>query len=89
MQPRHGHSWHERAPDVAQLVTRQRKRVPVESTLVQTVTDAARDDWRAAAWLLERRFPERWRRGYKAEAPPARDGLDELSDRRRARRESG
>jgi hypothetical protein len=31
-----------------------------ESTLVAGLRDAARLDWKAAAWLLERRWPQRW-----------------------------
>ena len=31
-----------------------------EARLVVLVTLAARHDWRAAKWMLERRWPERW-----------------------------
>jgi hypothetical protein len=31
-----------------------------EDALALGITQAAREDWRAAAWLLERQFPERY-----------------------------
>jgi hypothetical protein len=34
----------------------------IQRALVGAVLAAARVDWRAAAWLLERRWPERYRR---------------------------
>jgi hypothetical protein len=62
----------------------------VEVDLLATVVDAAGSDWRAAAWVLERRWPERWARaGRRPEEPPLgpeEDDLDELAGRRDARR---
>lgn len=31
-----------------------------EAKLVGTITTASKRDWRAGAWILERRHPERW-----------------------------
>ncbi len=47
----------------AQLVTDlQRARAKSEITLVKRIRALGRDDWRANAFVLERRFPERWAR---------------------------
>ena len=60
-----------------------------EPRLLIYVAQAARSNWRAAAWLLERRWPERWARGGESELAPPTDPLfaevDELADRRRSR----
>lgn len=43
-----------------------------EDNLVRTIADAAVDDWKAAAWLLERGHPDRWgKRSVNAQPPPA------------------
>lgn len=34
----------------------------LEVTLCKRISDASEHDWKAAAWMLERRFPERWAR---------------------------
>jgi predicted nucleic acid-binding Zn ribbon protein len=47
-----------------------------EQTLVQGIAQAAAENWRAAAWLLERRWPERW--GTSRKPPTASDDVDEL-----------
>jgi hypothetical protein len=49
---------------------------------------AARGSWRAAAWMLERQYPERWALPADPPAPEDADGvdaLDELAERRRGR----
>lgn len=38
-----------------------------ESELVSCIRTAAATDWKAAAWILERRFPERWARPERIE----------------------
>ena len=38
-----------------------------ESELVSWIRTAAAKDWKAAAWILERRFPERWARPERIE----------------------
>jgi hypothetical protein len=99
MQPRDGHSERaELAPGLEGLdVTAARRRAPArprtpsERDLVATVLEAARTDWRAAAFVLERRFPERWLRRSavdEAAAAPRADSLDELAGRRAQRRGS-
>jgi hypothetical protein len=59
-----------------------------EPALVAQIARAGQGDWKAAAWLLERAFPQRW---AKREAPPASDPtdpfreVDEMAARRRRR----
>jgi hypothetical protein len=67
-----------------------------EHRLVAIVArEANKGQWRAAAWLLEHRFPERWgqQRARVAESPPAPASeddpfleVDQLAARRRTRR---
>jgi hypothetical protein len=58
-----------------------------EPRLLVCIARAAPTNWRAAAWLLERRHPERWALGSEPE-PVWRDGdpfaeVDELAARHR------
>jgi hypothetical protein len=69
-------------------------RATSEDRLVAYVASAARTNWRASAWLLERRYPERWApvRRVEPDIPavvaddPFRE-IDELAAKRRAQRE--
>jgi hypothetical protein len=59
-----------------------------EPRLVVYVAAAAKTNWRAAAWLLEHRHPERWGRDRELEpaVPPGGDPfaeVDQLAARRR------
>lgn len=75
----------------------EQARGEAESILVARVAKAAQGgSWQAAAWLLERRAPERWgkpqdRKNLSAnsdtptEPPAKRSALDELAARRDAR----
>ena len=59
----------------------ERARAQSEAVLVVRIARAAeRGSWRAAAWLLERRYPERWAR--PADRPLAREpvGKDPFAD---------
>jgi hypothetical protein len=42
-----------------------------EDRLVAQIAVAARSNWRASAWLLERAYPERWAPGGEGWAPAA------------------
>lgn len=44
-----------------------------EANLVKAVRDASVADWRAATWLLERRFSERWANVQKIEVAVERE----------------
>jgi hypothetical protein len=71
------------------------RRVLAEERLVAQVAAGAKTNWRASAWLLERRYPERWgpRRPQDELDPPAAAAeddpfaeVDQLAAKRRARR---
>jgi hypothetical protein len=68
-------------------------RAEAEVRGIARIATAASENWQAAAWLLERQYPDRWGRpavrqdGERAPAPAAGpDRLDELARRRDARR---
>ena len=58
-----------------------------EPRLLVYIARAAQTNWRAAAWLLERRHPERWALGAEPDRPPMAGDpfaeVDELAARRR------
>ena len=53
--------WMEEIPEFREFVNATES--DVEATLLETITSFG--DWRAAAWILERRYPQRW--GQKRE----------------------
>jgi hypothetical protein len=63
-----------------------------EVRAIARIAAAATESWQAAAWLLERQYPDRWGRPATRpeERPPAPlvapDALDELASRRDERR---
>jgi hypothetical protein len=74
----------------------ERARGEAEARNVALITQAASTNWQAAAWLLERTYPERWARPSQREkdeaaaAPAAAPNdpfkeVDELAQRRRYR----
>ena len=72
----------------------EQAKADAEAILVKRISNAAADDWKAAAWLLERKWPERWTKtvvhqGRKAEAEDVQEPVnpgeairDELAERR-------
>jgi len=48
----------ERRGDLRSMV--ERAKAEAELMAVKAILEAAKKDWRAAAWFLERRFPEYW-----------------------------
>ncbi|WP_259312421.1 hypothetical protein [Capillimicrobium parvum] len=98
--PRTIHGWMRRgerpgrseAPYRALKEAVDQARAEHEAILTATVGKAAtKGSWRAAAWLLERRYPERWgRRPGEAEddgdgGTDPLDALDEIAARRARR----
>jgi hypothetical protein len=81
--------WVERSDELARQVAQAV--AEGEARAVTQIAQAARENWQAAAWLLERQFPERWARPLARttdEAVPAlgSDGVDELASKRATRR---
>jgi hypothetical protein len=97
--------WMQRGRTGRQADRRHREfRVQVEQALAEAearavaqVARAAGEDWRAAAWWLERQFPDRWGRQLPRAADeavlpalePEPDSVDELASRRHTRRAAG
>lgn len=78
-------------PELLERIATARAEGEVASVAV--ISQAARSNWQAAAWLLEREYPDRWGRPavrpVDESAPPLLDGsdsLDELARRRDERR---
>lgn|SRR5215831_1622446 len=74
----------------------EQAKADAESRLVAVVASAARENWQAAAWQLERRYPDRWARPSQREKDEGREPapvsasdpfaeVDELAKRRRQR----
>lgn len=58
----------------------ERAMAEAETTMVRVVTMASLKDWRAAAWRLTRRHPERWAARAKLGTAEVQQMLAELSD---------
>jgi hypothetical protein len=60
-----------------------------EAALVATVRQAGGQDWRAAAWILERRYPATWARRVEIDAATVNIEWDNLTDNQLARIAAG
>lgn len=55
------HSTRQSTPEYAEFAAEVERAIArSELTLLKRVNAASRDDWRAASWILERRFPAQW-----------------------------
>ena len=81
------YNWAEKHPEFAEKV----KKAIAESELraVKIILDAAKRDWKAAAWFLERRFPDRWGRRDKIEAEQKSHVTIKIIDARLWKKKSG
>jgi hypothetical protein len=59
------YEWRERPEIEARL---DRALAIAESRLLDSIREAGRDDWRASAWILERRYPETWSKRSEVQA---------------------
>ncbi len=53
------YEWRER-PEISSQI--DRALAVAEAALLGSIREAGRGDWRASAWILERRYPESWSR---------------------------
>jgi hypothetical protein len=59
-----------RAPYAAFAAELDRAEARAEAAITLRIVQAARRDWRAGAWYLERRWPKRWALRTRLEARP-------------------
>lgn len=59
---------------------KKRTEIEGEDALVGIIREAAVKSWQAGAWLLERRYPDRWGKRLKTEiaVPPPRADTSEI-----------
>lgn len=69
------HRWRKEIPEFAEMV--EQAIAVSEAKLIQKLS--TNEDWRAAAWILERRFPEHWTKKEHIDMNVSRsEGLDEI-----------
>lgn len=51
-----------------------------EEELIKSIRNAGHREWQANAWILERRYPERWARRERSENVTINVDLDQLTD---------
>ena len=52
------YNWMEKYPDFNEAVNSTRP--AFEAQMLEIIKQQAHDDWRAAAWILDRRYPREW-----------------------------
>ncbi len=57
------YDWQRKFPEFYDAV--KKAEAQLQASLVQHIEKASRKNWTAAAWLLERRFPEEWGRTHR------------------------
>lgn len=69
------HRWRKEHPDFGEMV--EQALGVSEARLVNKIAET--EDWRAAAWILERRFPDSWTKREQIDMNVSRsEGLDEI-----------
>jgi transposase len=63
-----------KSPYVEFLEAVKKAEAAAEVKRIQIITKAADTDWKAAAWYLERRYPERWGKRNLVKDSPSADG---------------